>query len=474
MIHVEGTQKAQIAVYYQNYINQKEYFENCLGILSEDNEFCKQLLQAGTYNTFLQKLSARLESKQKKFQPEYINSCLELALYFDKPLPAYKPKINLELEKIEGIVKPAVVVLWFSEKTISMITQKPFGGRWHWFKHKFTKGHHSSSHKPQAINLNNLASPEVMVMKEKFNRLGDQLWRQHIDWEDQEFGQNVYDEGLHGGDVELGYIESALQAHEFAGRMLGMPLGIEEYEQLFFSGRRHVQKSIRYDTTPRNLWRLKALLEPDVHADMDPEHIRYIPHYHWEVMAFNYLREKYSDIFMKDNLLIANYLYAKYGENIKITKKLLDKEFMRCQINFFNEYHTDVEIRHAINKKLAEFYKNMGALGFDMQMGQVATGNEEAGLLEIAKLTRWLEILHPFIGGNTRHNIILLNKLLIEAGFCPIILSNRNDAPYRSARGWMEQILTGMLRWSVVCGLINIGLFVHLLQIKPGHCHVGR
>jgi hypothetical protein len=454
---------------YQTYKNNKEYFEHCLDLLTNDNGFCQQLLQTTTYDEFLLKLHTYLQDNQTNPNPECINTCLELAMRIDKPLFMYKPRIDLELKAINGFTKFAVVALWLIENTKSKITSRPFGGWWHWFKHQLSKKQQPHSHKPPTVTLESPVSPETALIKKVFNRLGEHCWRQHIDWEDQELGPNVYDEGTHGGDVEPGYIESALHAHDLAGRMLGLPLGSDEYEFLFLAGRRHIQKGIRYDTTPRNLWRLKHLLEADVLADIDSSQVRYIPHYHWEVMAFNYFYKKHTGNFRQTNRPITEYLNSKYGDDIKITKKLLDNEFMRYQICFFDEYHTDSEIKMAIGNKLAAFYRKMQDLDFNLQKGQTGMGNEDAGLQEITKLVRWLEILHPFRGGNTRHNIILLNKLLVEAGFCPTILANRNDAPYRSVRGWNDQIITGMLRWQIIYGLIRVGLFFHLMQIRPSH-----
>lgn len=454
---------------YQTYIKYQENLEHCVGFLSSDTGLCQQLLQTTSFEEFLQKLQSRLQIQSTNFEPEYIHKCLELALHIDKPLSAYKPRINLDQKKISGIVKPAVITLWLVESIIAAIIRRPFGGWQHWFKHLFSRKLQPQSHKPYAISMDHPASTETAVMKKMFDCLGDQCWRQHIDWEDQELGPNVYNEGSHGGDVEPGYIENALKAHELAGRMLGLTMDIAEYEHLFLAGRRHNQNRIRYDTTPRNLWRLRHLLEADVYADMDPSQIRYIPHYHWEIMAFNYLYKRHTDIFLQANRLPADYLIGKYGNNMKITRKMLNNEFMRCQICFFDEFHTDSDIRLAISNKLASFYSKMQELGFNLQKGQTGTGNEEAGLLEIAALTRWLEILHPFRGGNTRHNIIFLNKLLVESGYCPTILANRNDAPYRSVEGWKDQIITGMLRWHSIYGLLRVGLFFHLWQIRPPH-----
>lgn len=452
---------------YTNYTKSRDCFVHCLEILSNDTIFCKELLQTDSYDEFLQKMQKRLRDDQIIPGPEFIPDCLELVLHFDKPLSAYKPRINIELKNIHGITKVAVLGFWMIESTISKFTLRPFGGWWNYFKHSFPGKRQPDIHEAPTVHLNNSISAETRMMKEKFDRLGNQCWRQHIDWEDQELGPNVYDEGLHGGDVEPGYMGRALLAHELAGQMLGLPLGIAEYEYLFLAGKNHIQKHIKYDTTPRNLWRLRHLLDTDVYSDIDPVHIRKLSHNYWEVTAFNYLYKQHSEIFRQSNRPIADYFSNRYGDNIKITKKMLDNEFMRCQICFFDEYHTVTQIREAISSKLAAFYRTMENLNFCLQKGQAGIGNEETGLLELAGLIRWLELLHPFRGGNTRHHIILLNKLLVEAGFCPSILCNRNDAPYRSPAGWKDQIITGMLRWQIICGLIETGLYFHLLQIRP-------
>lgn len=453
---------------YHNFREQSSHFDQCLDRIKADPEICRQLLQATSCNEFSRLFHSSLQELQKDISRKEIDDWLDLSLHFRPPLSSYKPQINLELEEIHGTVKPVIITLYFIENLVEKITRKPFGGWRNRILLMFTGKRQPPLRDPPSVSLPG-SMPVCTEMQALFNRLGKERWRQHIDWEDQELGDRVYDTGTHGGDVEPGYIGSAMEAHTLAAKMLGVQLDLDKYELLFLAGRKHIQKHIRYDTTPRNLWRLRHLLDNDVYADIDPEHIRYIPHYRWEVMAFNYLYRRYSERFRSENPCVAEYFSARYGNHPKITKRILDREFMRCQICFFDHFHDDSQIRQAITGKLSEFYRRMNELGYNLQTGQRKDGNEEAGLYTIADLIRWLEILHPFRGGNTRHHINLLNKLLVEAGFCPTILANRNDAPYLSTRGWKDRIVTGMLRWEIVCGLIETGLYPHLLQIRPQH-----
>ena len=452
---------------YHTFRENSQHFDQCLNLLTKDSGSCQQLLQTASCDEFSRLLYSLLRDMQPGFNRDYIPTWLDLALHFAPPRSSCKPRIDLRLGEIHGPVKLLIITLWLSGNIMEKISCKPFGGWNNRILHLFSGNRQPASREPPSVSLPESVPENKTFMQAIFNQFGEERWRQHIDWEDQELGDKVYDTGAHGGDVEPGYIKSALHAHDLATRMLGQQLGIEEYEILFLAGRQHIQNRIKYDTTPRNLWRMRHLLESDVYADIDPAHIRFIPHYHWEVMAFNYLYSRYAERFRNENPYVAEYFSARYGNNPVITKKILDREFMRCQICFFPHNHNDGQIRQAISDRLATFYRKMDELGYDLQTGHTGNGNEDAGLKEIADLVRWLEILHPFRGGNTRHHINLLNKLLVEAGFWPTILANRNDAPYRSVRGWQDQIITGMLRWKIVYGLIHAGLYPHLLQIRP-------
>lgn len=68
----------------------------------------------------------------------------------------------------------------------------------------------------------------------------------------------------------------------------------------------------------------------------------------------------------------------------------------------------------------------------------------------IARLHKNLEYLHPFKDANTRTNLALLNKLLVEYGFEPVILDDPNQSYTQTVDEWAGLLQRGMDRWSEV------------------------
>jgi hypothetical protein len=64
-------------------------------------------------------------------------------------------------------------------------------------------------------------------------------------------------------------------------------------------------------------------------------------------------------------------------------------------------------------------------------------------LATIAGLYQDLEVLHPFTDGTSRTNHLILNKLLTENGFCPVIL-NEPSAPSTSSADLVMALVQGM------------------------------
>ncbi|MFK8022951.1 MAG: Fic family protein [Ilumatobacter sp.] len=71
-------------------------------------------------------------------------------------------------------------------------------------------------------------------------------------------------------------------------------------------------------------------------------------------------------------------------------------------------------------------------------------------LVPIARLHKQLEYLHPFKDANTRTNLVVLNRLLVEFGFSPVILDDPNQSYVQSLQEWQHMLIKGMVRWQAV------------------------
>lgn len=82
---------------------------------------------------------------------------------------------------------------------------------------------------PETAARKKLTKEEAQTV---FCSLGDDFWKQIIDGEYHEFGSRVFDEGLHGGVREPGFLASLVQGCEFASEHLTERLSIDFYKKL--------------------------------------------------------------------------------------------------------------------------------------------------------------------------------------------------------------------------------------------------
>ena len=372
----------------------------------------------------------------------------------EMPFSFAKPKIELELDDIEGLAKWRILGLWVAAAFAGLVDTPPLGG-WLGISRRPFAHPRAPARRPAAAP----GEDALAAMRALLGALGPETWRMHVDWEDQDFGAQVYDEGLHGGREEPGYMENCLAMHEAAADALGAPLDGEGYERLQngalgFRG----AWAVEYDLSPRQLTRHWSRADAGVLGELSPRHYRRIRHRHWEVAAFDYLYGDDLDGFIADNPVIAEILMAKYGADPPFDADLLDREFMRVEVSLIEGPKRPDTVKAMIDRRLADFDAIMTAIDAD---------DRDARLLEIARLHRWFEYLHPFRDGNTRLSIMVLNKVLVEQGFVPVVLAQRNDAPFNGDEAWRRYIVEGMERWRAIRWLAGMGLLDHVVAMRP-------
>ncbi|MCT4614238.1 MAG: hypothetical protein N4A49_05100 [Marinifilaceae bacterium] len=88
-----------------------------------------------------------------------------------------------------------------------------------------------------------------------------------------------------------------------------------------------------------------------------------------------------------------------------------------------------------------------------------STENKSKKLLAIADFYIKLERLHLLTDGNSRLNFLVLNKLLIENGFCPCFLMDFNLAYCKTPEEMAKEIYAGMRIWKSIFIDNNKGKF---------------
>lgn len=241
--------------------------------------------------------------------------------------------------------------------------------------------------------------------------LGDKKWMECIDGCDQFYGENVYDEGLHGHSVEPGFLGSMRKAFEHLGSRPNQILNADFYLDLHkvtcghFSSLGREGVGVFRDSN-------KALSA----TFREPEYLM-----HTEAMIeFNNLNERLSQMFGASFRLGSMEIISMAPKTVKIRYAILSQAQVSVFFNFF----------------LTEFYKEIGH----------SNSNEER-VEAIAKLIQRLEWLHPVADGCGRTDTALLNYLLCCYGFNPVLLKFPYVSSCMSLENWKKAVFEGMKAW---------------------------
>lgn len=261
------------------------------------------------------------------------------------------------------------------------------------------------------------------LTKSEFNDvyqgLGNKKWMEFIDGVDHLCGENVYDDGSHGGVKEPGFARSMWEAFDFLDSLYNQRVNKDFYLDLHQVACSHFNgKKTNTLMGQKDIRRFRNSSE-DVGASVGR------PYDPISKTALNEFKQLNADIskrfgatFMLGNLLI-NPKSPNEGE---IEYAALSESQVSILFNFF----------------LTEFYYEIGHATLD-----------NARVRAIAKLIQRLEWLHPFPDGCGRTDTALLNFLLCCYGFNPVLL----DFPYVSScmslDEWTATVLEGMKAWRI-------------------------
>lgn len=242
----------------------------------------------------------------------------------------------------------------------------------------------------------------IRVARRRFDALHDETWRLYVDRDHQHHGPMVYDRGLHGRDAEPGFMESMASAHALASRELGSPLDRALLQRL--------HEAVLAHGAPKLAYRDHAF-----HVTVAPRRLQRgsLP---WLTRSGAQLEEVEEDGVPRLRVL---FVELEGGEE-SIVRRL-------------------ERVLSAGRRAIAR------------------AKDADARLLAIARLHARLELLHPTEDGNTRRNLVLLDKLLVEHGFWPVILDEPNDVVVMDARRWAAALRRGMTRFQVAARAIAYG-----------------
>lgn len=241
-------------------------------------------------------------------------------------------------------------------------------------------------------------------------------WRECIDGAFHQLGKFVFDQGLHGGTVEPGFIGSMEEAFTFVERFLGEKIDANWYLTL----QRHTCAHFNGDPTAFLMGQEKVGVFRD---DDDPTQCVLENQY--------YVSPRAKAEFEAEDARLKREFGPTYGlgemvhvDSRQLTVQLIYKVMGREQVlRIFNKY-------------LTRFYVEVES-----------ADNPDAKLMAIAKLQQKLEWLHPLRDGTARTSTALMNKFLTDYGFHPAILEWPHVSSSYTLAQWKEYLQNGLVKW---------------------------
>lgn len=223
-----------------------------------------------------------------------------------------------------------------------------------------------------------------------WDALGDETWRMYVDLDSQEHGPLAYDRGLGKGQKEPGYLASMARAHAVARASLGRRLDLEIFEELHRASLAHAPPAETF--RPAFAW-------VGVHPDRMEQGIEEIWAAHDTVVD------------------------PREDGRMRIRFGTCEPDAMRARLE----------------DAIEALYRAIDG-----------ARSPRDRILAIATFHQHLELWHPTKDGNTRRHTLVLDKLLVDHGETPAIMTEINDAYVRLPASWARMIVQGMNRWRVV------------------------
>ena len=261
----------------------------------------------------------------------------------------------------------------------------------------------------------------TIEMRKVYRRLGSYQWKEVIDGEYHRFGKYVFDEGLHGHEVEPGYLKSIEQARDFIEQTLGQPITSEFYLAL------HKIACGHFNGAGTGTW----------------------------------IGQNKIGVFRQitDNISWRNSEISPEAEAefVKLDLGTVTRSSAGATVRYKIRSAAEVEtLFKAYVRELEEAIEAAQHLFSDLPADIAREKKRDHILLAIARFTQLHDWLHPVADGTGRLEMLLTGKLLVENGFHPVLLQD----PYVSGRKelaiWKDTLNQGLIRWRREVAMMSI------------------
>ncbi len=322
-----------------------------------------------------------------------------------------------------------------------------------------------------SVHVHNAITEEQRINRKKvFWGLGLNYWKQIIDQDCHKYGKDVFDTGLHAGDIEPGFLEGIKKASMVAAKYLGQITTVEIYQEIHKAACEHLLRNQD----------LGSLHKRTISADFDLLHYdNYLGFWLSATRPGRYVKNFAQDGFKNVNPLIAQAALnknligkikaeipakmAEWEQQVKdleaevaaLAQELGLASFMTFE---WEDKHKDniiiyyyplskektekavVYLFDRFNQKAAQIQEELKQTG---EKGPYETSIRQA----IAELFQHLEWFHPYLDGQGRTDLILLAKLLTDYGLHPAILIRPYDSSVYPFAKWDKLLIQGLKLW---------------------------
>lgn len=323
------------------------------------------------------------------------------------------------------------------------------------------------------IDLYSSLLPTKEQAQAQFWGLDQDYWKQIIDGKYHHLGKLVFDEALHKGAREPGFLHSLILGCNFAAKHMGECPSVEFYKKLHKKLCGHF-KGKENDTmiTADQVGQFRTRETSSQLRDINDEYPEFKEHkslcqgimydvkwYNFEYRAKN--QEEYNNLCSRseNSIIELKKLSMQWESKGKIISKNIEEmckkfsianivNFMVIENTYCILYNFTPSLDDDINNFFSLYNKRIDYINekYQGKPDKIEKAINKK-IQAIANLFQMLEWFHPFPDGQGRTDLVLLSKLLCDQGANPAILHDPYISSYSTPAEWETDLKKGMENW---------------------------